>query len=72
MDDKKITTKAAKCNKCGKYHLIASIELFESDQSTRKDFAHMAAAGFQIIDVTTRDARDNFGGCPRLIQQSLF
>ena len=58
-----LTTKAAVCPKCKKYHLIAAIERFESSKETRKDFAKLVVHGFSVIDVTTADARENFGYC---------
>ena len=58
-----LTTKAAKCPKCQKYHLIASLNSFHSDKEVRKDFAEMMIEGFNIIEVTTQQARDGFGYC---------
>ena len=56
-----ITTKAAKCPKCGKYHLIASID--DLDKSSLRDFAKFMRNGFEIINVSTQNAKDNFGYC---------
>lgn len=58
-----ITTKAARCPKCKKYHLIASIESFDRDKDTRKNFAKMAMDGFEILNTTTADAKENFDYC---------
>lgn len=57
------TTKAAKCPDCGKYHLIASIEYFDARRDVREDFAELMVDGFEIIETTTQDAKDNFGFC---------
>lgn len=65
MKQAEITTKAAKCPKCGNFHLIASIEGFKDCKDTRKDFAEYAMEGFQILDVTTQEAKDRFGYCPK-------
>lgn len=65
------TTKAAKCPKCGQYHLIASIESFNRDKGTRKEFSEMMNDGFEIIEVSTKDARNNFGYCPQPVQSSI-
>ena len=58
-----ITTKAALCPKCGKYHLIASLEQFNSNIETRKEFAKLLIDKFEVIYVTTQNAKDNFGYC---------
>ncbi len=63
-----ITTKAAVCPNCKKYHLIASVASFEASRETREDFATMMIDGYSIIETTTHDAKKNFGisvdGCP--------
>jgi hypothetical protein len=58
-----ISTKAAKCPTCGKYHLIAAIGTFNTDKDTQKQFIKFMKKGFQIIEVTRQDAVDNFGYC---------
>ena len=57
------TTKAAKCPKCKNYHFICSIERFESDKDIQKEFSYYMKDGFEIISVTTEDAKKNFGYC---------
>lgn len=59
MDE--ITTKAAKCPKCGKFHMIAQIKSL--DKNDLKEFAKLMKQGFEIINVTTQSAKDNFGFC---------
>lgn len=60
-----LTTKAAICPKCKKYHLIASIETFNSSKSTKKEFVKLLNEGFLIIETTTEDAKSNFGYCEK-------
>lgn len=68
-----ITTKAAKCPNCGKYHQISCIDLFKTDKETRESFAQFMIDGFDIIEVTTEDAKQNFGYCePKPVQATLF
>lgn len=58
-----ITTKAAVCPKCKKYHYIASIEKFNQHKDVRQGFADLLIHSFDIIEVPTQDAKDNFGYC---------
>jgi ssDNA-binding Zn-finger/Zn-ribbon topoisomerase 1 len=60
-DEVIITTKAAKCPKCGKYHMIALIKRL--DKNDLREFNKLMKKGFDIIHVTTQQARDNFGFC---------
>lgn len=57
---KGITTKAAKCPSCSGYHLIGAIESFNTDKATQKRYAAYMRKGYAIIDVTTKQARENF------------
>lgn len=59
----KITTKAALCRKCNQFHLIASIESFNRNKDTQKEFAGLMREGFLIVEVTTFDAISGFGYC---------
>lgn len=61
--NKGITTKAALCPNCNQFHLICSIDLFMEDKETREDFAQYVIDGFQIINVTTQEAKARFGSC---------
>ena len=76
MEDK--TTKAAKCPSCGVYSLVASIQKYNKKKGVRKDFAEMLVDGFEIIEVSTEDAKKNFGYCdcqlvePEGVQLSIF
>lgn len=58
-----ITTKAAKCPQCSKYHFIATLEAFKRKE-VREDFAKLLVDGFEVIETTTQDARNRFGFCP--------
>ena len=63
MPETEITTKAAKCPKCDKYHLICCIELFSEDEEVQKEFQGYMKDGFDIVSVTTDDAKSNYGSC---------
>lgn len=65
-----LTTKAAVCPNCSKYHLITTIDNFKNNVDTRRDFAEMMIDGFEIIEVTTQQAKNNFGYCKP--QPTLF
>lgn len=60
---KPITAKAALCPKCGKYHLIASLQAFKSNKDTRKSFGKYMKRGFEIVNVSTEQAKARFGAC---------
>ena len=58
-----ITTKAARCPECGQFHLIASIDAYNSRKEVREDFAELLVDNFDIVEVTTDEAKANFGYC---------
>ena len=55
-----ITTKAAKCPICKGYHLIGSIKSFKEHKETRKEFTECMDVGYEILEVTTENAKSNF------------
>jgi len=63
FDVNPISTKAAKCPNCNKYHMIAKMERFRKDKETQKEFTQLFKKGFEILNTTTEDARENFGFC---------
>ena len=55
------TTKAAQCPKCGKYHALIAIEMCNKyRKAERKFYSDAMARGFEVVDTTTKDAKDNF------------
>lgn len=59
----KITTKAAVCPNCNQFHLICSIEKYKENKDVREDFAEFLVDGFDIIEVSTKEAKERFGFC---------
>ena len=56
-----LTTKDAQCPKCGKYHALIAIEMCNKyRKAERKFYSDAMARGFEVVDTTTKDAKDNF------------
>ena len=70
--DAAITTVAARCPNCKKYHQIASIGGYDADAGCRREYGKLLAKGYDVIRVTTQDAKDNFAcsveGCPGYVR----
>ena len=56
----KKTTKVAKCPTCSKFHLIASIDHYNKNKDTQKEFMNYMKSGYEILNTTTIRARNGF------------